>query len=63
MMKINITDSITTSHIDDMEDDVDDNVDMFDVVADDKTADMVMMWMEIMMCTLTWPMTCLLTWK
>ena len=46
-----------------MEDDVDDNVDMFDVVADDKTADMVMMWMEIMMCTLTWPMTWLLTWQ
>ena len=54
MMKINVinsiiffTDSIAMSHIDDMEDDV--------------AADMVMTWMAVMTCKLTWTMTWLLT--
>ena len=54
MTKINITnsiifvtDSIAMSHIDDMKDDV--------------AADMVMTWMAVMTCKLTWTMTWLLT--
>ena len=50
MTKINVTnniifvtDSIAMSHIDDMEDDV--------------AADMVMTWMTMMTCKLTWTMT------
>ena len=56
MTKINITnsiifviDSIAMSHIDDMEDNV--------------AADMVMTWIAMMTCKLTWPMTWLLTWR
>jgi hypothetical protein len=47
MMKINITDSIATLQIDDMEDDVvydmDDNVDMSAGVVNDMAADMATM--------------------
>ena len=56
MTKINVTniiifvtDSIAMSQIDDMEDDV--------------AADMVMTWMAVMTCKLTWTMTWRLTWK
>jgi hypothetical protein len=67
MTRINIMDSISTSHIEDMEDDVvddvDDDVDMSGNVANDMAADVVMTWIEGMMCMFTWSMMWLLVWQ
>ena len=46
-----------------MVDDADGNVDVSGDVANDMAANMSMMCIEGMMCTLTWPMMWLLTWQ